>query len=99
MNLSPHNRRVFITPDTFPPASYIAIENIEIKRRWFGGGRNIYAILANQARIAGADAVIQASTGQAFNVISAVGPYGSGMAVKLVDNVVIDYSKLRGGWY
>jgi hypothetical protein len=72
----------FITEKDVDKAFYRTMKEIKVSKKWYGSTAEMYGDLAQKARKAGADAVINARTWHAPSGFSWAAPHAGGMAVK-----------------
>jgi hypothetical protein len=95
-----HSNPVRIVSGGLPAgAKYQVIENIEVGRIWYGGSESVQKQMADRARRAGADAVINVKTWHQPSGFSWAAPHGSGQAVKLEDPKSVNLEAVPGNWF
>lgn len=95
-----HNDRVFITEESLPSSvEFDLVSTIDVGKIWYGSSENVLTSMADRARELGANAIIQAKTWHQPSGFSWAAPHGSGQAVRIGDNELLDSLNIKGSWY
>jgi hypothetical protein len=91
--------RIFLTSDQLPVnIKYEVIKTLEVSGGWYGKSDDALQWLADEARAAGANAVIEVKTWHQPTGGSWAVPHGTGIAIRIIVPGKVDYSRLNGTW-
>jgi hypothetical protein len=82
---TPFTCRTFISEKDVDRAFYTTLKDIMVFKKWYGSTAEMYGVLAEKARKAGADAVINVQTWYAPTRFAWASPHAGGMAVTWTD--------------
>jgi hypothetical protein len=97
---NPHGEPVCLVRAPLPSSiEYTVIGEVKGGKRFYGSFSEVLAVMADEARRVGADAVIALKTETDVNAIAWARPVGNGKAIKLKDKSSFDCKQNGGTLY
>ena len=89
----------FVSEKDLDKTLYTTLKDIKVSKKWYGSTTEMYGELAEEARKAGADGVINVHTWHAPSGFSWAAPHAGGMAIKWTPEGRTALPKLDGRCY
>ncbi|OPX91911.1 MAG: PEGA domain protein [Pelotomaculum sp. PtaB.Bin104] len=91
--------RIFLTNEQLPLVlKYDVLGSIQVGEDWYKSSDTALQAMANEARRMGANAVIEVKTWHQPSGRTWAAPFGSGIAVRVINPSLVDFTKLTGTW-
>lgn len=95
-----HTNKVFVSQGPLPAAIKARVLGyIDVGTVMYNAPHIVYCRMAQKARDIGADAVVEVKIWYQISGWAWAAPHGRGIAIRLAEGQIPDYSSMKGEWY